>query len=105
MPTVYPYIFAEEGGDQPASQLDANFNLDIARVPTLAALRALTSVSTPQVFVAGRTAPLDGFQGVFVYDASDIISADDNGVTIVSVGGKRWKRQFVGPLWAQWYGA
>jgi hypothetical protein len=32
-------------------------------------------------------------EGQFFHDASDTTTADDNGLTIVTTGGKRWKRQ------------
>lgn len=34
--------------------------------------------------------------GLFVADFTDSTSADDNGMVIVTVGGKRWKRDLQG---------
>lgn len=42
--------------------------------------------------------------GVFVHDASDSTSADDNGVVIVTVGGARWKRVLDGFVTPEMFG-
>lgn len=43
--------------------------------------------------------------GDFYYDASDVMSDDDNGTIIMTSGGARWKRVLLDYLTAQMYGA
>lgn len=57
------------------------------------------------VYVYGYSAISDGGQGVFTYDASDILSSDNDGTIIVDVSGRRWKRQYSGPINVLWFGA
>jgi hypothetical protein len=77
-------------------------------VATIAALRAAMTSSLPQqqVFVLGYAAFLDGGQGAFYVDASDVVSADNGGTIIVDVSGRRWYRQTGGGSWSvKWFGA
>lgn len=72
---------------------------------TFATLEALFPLGSPvlngdQVLV---TAPFQG--GVFQYDALDTTSADNAGTIVVDAASRRWKRQFYGPLYAEWFGA
>jgi hypothetical protein len=43
--------------------------------------------------------------GMFVRDATDSVTADDNALTIVDSSGRRWKRVFDGPMNILWFGA
>jgi len=56
-----------------------------------------------QVSVAGHTLPGIG-GGIFYADFSDTTSTDDDGITIVTPGGKRWIRDFQGDINAAWFG-
>lgn len=47
----------------------------------------------------------DGISGVFVYDSTDTASIDNGGTVIVAVDGKRWKREFAGPVHLSWFEA
>ena len=46
-----------------------------------------------------------GIAGFFQRDAGDTTSADNGGTIIVDAAGRRWKRLFVGPIYARWFGA
>lgn len=43
--------------------------------------------------------------GIFQRDDSDTTSPDNGGVCIVDAIGRRWKREFFGDVWADWFGA
>jgi hypothetical protein len=66
-----------------------------ALVADIGSLRALTSVSSTAVWVAGYHANADGGEGMFQYNASDTTTADNGGTVIVDAGGHRWVRQGV----------
>lgn len=80
-------------------------------LPNIAALRALTSqakfnsVTLVGYYSSTITSAPDGGGGVFVYDASDTTSVDNGGTTIVDLAGRRWKRQFSGAVYPEWFGA
>lgn len=46
-----------------------------------------------------------GIAGRFNFDSSDTATADNGGTTIVDTSGRRWKRAYSGPAWADWFGA
>tara|TARA_R110000824_G_scaffold208044_6_gene393641 strand:- start:4550 stop:6865 length:2316 start_codon:yes stop_codon:yes gene_type:complete len=70
----------------------------------IAALRALEPIADKQrANILGHTISGTG-GGEFWYDASDVASADDNGVTIVTTGGKRWRRVLHGYVTPQMFG-
>ena len=81
----------------------------VSFLPTVAALRALTStftltIANVQSYSAGWAAvtatggqPYGG--GTFVRDASDTTSADNGGTIIVDAAGRRWKRVLSRPNW------
>ena len=76
----------------------------VAQAATIAALRALEpAFDGQQVELLGHTtAGIGG--GVFYHDAASV-AADDNGVTIVTAGGKRWMRSGVdGEVDVTWFG-
>lgn len=58
-------------------------------------LRGVEPVAHGQrIFLRGYHADAPGYGGTdFWYDAADTTSADDSGLTIVTTGGKRWKRR------------
>lgn len=63
----------------------------------VATLRTITpTYSKQEIMVSEHTAGLGkAGGGVFWYDSSDSTSGDDNGHTVVTTGGKRWKRKEV----------
>lgn len=66
-------------------------------------VRAFTSSST-RLDVGGRANYFDGGLGFFKVDTTDTTSTDNDGTTLVDVTGRRWKRQFTGPVKAVWFG-
>jgi hypothetical protein len=47
----------------------------------------------------------NGIAGQFKYDPTDVKSADDSVMVIVSKSGKRFKRSYLGEIWVEWFGA
>lgn len=78
--------------------------LTVKSVDDVSALRATEPFyDGQQIELLGHTtAGIGG--GVFYYDAADTTTADDNGVTIVTAGGKRWKRRFSGSARVTFFG-
>lgn len=78
----------------------------IIPLSTVTALRALTTVPAPVLWVEGYHAPLDYGEGMFVYVAADTTSADNGGTIIVAAGGQRWYREIQSlPYSVCWFGA
>lgn len=70
-------------------------------VVTLAEMRtSLTPDPAQVIFVKDR-----GQEGIFYYDSTDTTTPDDNGLTIVSTGGARFKRSVAEALNVKWFGA
>lgn len=69
----------------------------IGMCPGISTLRTITpSYAKQEIMVSEHTAGLGKVGGgVFWYDSSDSTSVDDNGHTVVTAGGKRWKRKEV----------
>jgi hypothetical protein len=75
-----------------------------AVVDSIADLRALTSTyENYELYVKSWHSGGNRGGGYFVYDP-DEVSADDGGLIIVDAAGRRWKRQYSGPLHAEWFG-
>ena len=70
---------------------------------TYAGIRAYTGGAT-SISCIGRTNVFDGAYGTFALDQSDSTSADNDCTILVGVGGKRWKRQYVGAVKSEWAG-
>lgn len=68
-----------------------------------AQLRAYTGAST-SIYVYGRSNAFDGAFGWFDLVPSDTTSSDDDGVTLVGIDGRRWRRRFVGDVRTLWFG-
>lgn len=51
------------------------------------------------------TAKPSSIFGLFVVDSGDTTSPDNGGTTIVDTLGRRWKRQYSGPINVKWFGA
>lgn len=78
-----------------STQLQEALRRDYAQqVDDFASLRNLENGGDGRyVFVRYHSSPLDGGGGIFKADPSDTTSIDDDGFTIVTAGGLRWKRQ------------
>jgi len=89
-----------------AAALASSVSADLSGYMTdYATVRAYTG-SVARVFITG-VYPLSspsGIAGEFVRDDTDSTSTDDGGTTLVASNGKRWKRQFAGPVSAEWFG-
>jgi hypothetical protein len=111
-----PLTYAEVDGNfdainavAAAAQAAAQSGADAAAALSLAdyvALRAYAG-SQSRVYVTGYlvSAAPSGIAGMFVRDDSDTTSADNGGTVIVAGNGKRWKRAYVGPANAMWFGS
>lgn len=73
--------------------------LNAIRLTDYATLRVYSGIQTT-VYVTKA-----GISGYFVRDDSDTTSVDNGGTTIVALNGKRWKRDFSGPVNVKWFGA
>lgn len=69
-----------------------------------ASIRSYTGTAT-KIQCYGRENVFDKAQGVFVFDPSDTTSADDDGIILVDALGRRWKRQILGEIHPEWFGA
>lgn len=86
-------------------------NVDAAATPpnytveSIAALRLLTTATAAtQLFLLYNYVAGDG-GGAFRYDSTDTTTADNSGTVIVDAAGRRWKRQWSGPVDLRWFGA
>ncbi|MDE8793925.1 phage tailspike protein [Citrobacter freundii] len=62
------------------------------------------SLSVSKILCYGRENIFDGGRGVFCVDNSDTTSPDNDGTILVDSIGRRWKRQYVGAVYAKWFG-
>lgn len=91
---------AKEGAQTGYDSVTAQAVLDSVRpMQDFAALRDYTGGASG-VRVTGR-----GIAGPFYVDPSDVSSADNSGTIIVDASGRRWKRDFTGPLRPEMFGA
>lgn len=70
---------------------------------TYSGIRSLSD-SGNQIKCLGRDNIFDGGQGVFLLDATDTTSLDNDGTILVDSAGRRWKRDYVGPVNVEWFG-
>lgn len=80
----------------------------ITSVPTIAALRAVSTTTLPNglVFVEGYASGADGGEGMFWYNSADAASADNGGTIITDTSNRRWYRETSGTVKnVQWFGA
>ena len=68
-----------------------------------AALR-LNTYAASTIFLLGGQTVGDGSGGVFIYEASDTTSADNNGTIIVDANSRRWYRLYEGAIYTSWFG-
>lgn len=87
----------------PGPQGDAGGLVITSTYTTLRSLygSGATMVNGQSVYVLGSTA---GQRGIFFYDSSDSTTAEDGGVVIVDLVGRRWKREYQGAALARWWG-
>lgn len=69
---------------------------------TYAQIRAYNGAKN-RVYCLGKEKISDGGYGFFEVDVSDTTSADNGGTILVDVTGRRWKRQFSGPINLIWF--
>ena len=75
-------------------------------VPTIAALRLVTSASAATaISVTNYALANDGGGGVFQLTTSDTTSADNGGTIIIDASGRRWYRSYAGGVNVKWFGA
>lgn len=61
--------------------------------------------SNNKINVFGIENIFDGGDGVYLLDESDNTSKDDGGTVIIDALNRRWKRQYIGNVKAEWFGA
>lgn len=90
-------------GSELRSELDSTDGASMIGAATYADIRAYSGTGT-RIACLGRDNAGDGSSGLFTLDPSDTTTADDDGIVLVGVGGKRWKRQFEGVAQRRWFG-
>lgn len=99
-PTVLGHVYGSDCADN--AWLEALLDGETVAVVTIAELRTDASPSAETIYFVKD----EGREGCFRYDPSDSTTADDNGVTIVSTGGARFKRIVFGDSAnVRWFGA
>ena len=76
----------------------------LLNIAALQALSTATSALPTQVQLTYNYVAGDG-GGVFRYDSTDVVTADNGGTVIVDSTGRRWKRQYSGAVDVRWFGA
>lgn len=77
---------------------NATYPFAVTAIANVTVLRATEPLYSGQIVIlVGHTVAGVG-GGLFYYDASDTTTADDNTLTIVTTGGKRWKRIVAGTM-------
>lgn len=84
--------------------VDAIRYTTVGNVQNIGALRATEPGRRRAVWLNEHTSGGVG-GGLFYFDADDTTSADDNGVTIVTPGGARWKRRIDGYVNLEMFGS
>ncbi len=79
---------------EPDSVVQRQDTLSISRLRALAESSIPSSVRITDV----------GSEGVFKLNESDLSSADNTGITLVTVKGHRYEREFTGPASLSWFG-
>jgi hypothetical protein len=91
-----PIAVAGDGDGDETLVLSNIAALQAYNAPTVEIPELLSVISN---YVAG-----DG-GGTFRYDSTDTTTADNGGTVIVDTAGRRWKRQWSGPVEITWFGA
>lgn len=74
-------------------------------VDNITALKAIDHTASTRVQVLGYYVPGDGGGGIYYYDGTDLVSADNGGTIIVATDGARWKLSQVGRVSVKQFGA
>ncbi len=69
-----------------------------------ATLRSYTG-SADRIHVFGRVNIFDLANGIFVRSNTDTTSVDDDGIVLIDALGRRWRRQYLGDVHPEWFGA
>lgn len=101
---IFPVVQGGVTKQTTINQTTANSARILANIAALQALNTATSSLPVQVQLTSNYVAGDG-GGVFRYDSTDTTTADNGGTVIVDATGRRWKRQFDGPVNVQWFGA
>lgn len=89
--------------DQFKTQLSEYFGFDFVGEASYADIRNEDGKSSKLVCY-GREHILDGAFGVFRVDETDTTSPDNDGTILIDSIGRRWKRDYTGPVKAEWFG-
>ncbi len=96
--------WAPIGNDSLRSDLAGIDGASLVGSATYAQIRAYTGGATV-INCLGRANVFDRAQGVFVRDATDTTSPDNDGTVLIDAGGRRWIRQLAGVSAPEWFGA
>lgn len=98
--SVLGHVYGNGCEDSP--WLQALLNGEVVAAVTIADLRVETAPSAETIYFVTD----EGQEGCFRYAPSDSVTADDNGMTVVSGGGARFKRiLFSDAVNVKWFGA
>lgn len=86
------------------SDISGTAGYDLVGGATYSQIRSYTGLGK-SIKCIGRSSPLDMASGIFVLDAADTTSADDDGTVLVDTLGRRWKRVIDGDVYPEWWGA
>ncbi len=86
-----PYLFGNEIGAIRRDYLDADFASIAFSTNSIATIRTLNKSVNTYAYALGYYTPGDGGGGMYRYDATDAVSADNGGTVIVAADGARWK--------------
>jgi hypothetical protein len=98
----YSIVVRDKTGALVYSDFSASNIAYVETIASIAALQALQQSASSQVLVTYNHTPGDG-GGIFRYDSTDTTTADNGGTVIVDAAGRRWKRQWDGPVHSDWF--
>ena len=98
----YSIVVRDKTGALVYSDFSASNIAYVETIESIAALQALQQSASSQVLVNYNHTPGDG-GGIFRYDSTDTTTADNGGTVIVDAAGRRWKRQWDGPVHSDWF--
>jgi len=93
-----------QSGVTKQAPLDSAFNYSQSASIAALRLRTGTGTSRPTIVAVAQNYVAGDGGGIFRLDSTDTTSADNNGTIIVDASGARWKRQWSGPVNANWFG-
>ncbi|WP_231040643.1 phage tailspike protein [Citrobacter freundii] len=89
--------------DQLENRLSSAIGFNYIGESTYASIRSQTSGAS-KILCYGRENIFDGGYGVFRVDPLDTTSEDNDGTILVDYAGRRWKREYTGPINVKWFG-